>query len=254
MSRPVKLACAYSGYAFVVLFLVGFVPIAGFVPPPRPTETAAQIAARFHSDHDAIQIGMALCVLASALLLPWGAAVAEQMRRIEHRGRALTYSWLTGNALLTILFIYPCLWWAVGGFRPGSDPAVIQSLNDMAWLGFMGIISTAIVQAIVLGVAVLGDRSGQPVFPRWFGYFQLWCAVLALPDAVVFIFHDGPLAWNGLLSFWMVCAMAITWLILTTAMTARAIKSAPDESSAAAGVEARLAAIEARLGSDLASV
>jgi hypothetical protein len=252
IDRKLQLTCAYSGYAFTLLFVVGFWVIAGFVPPPHPTESAIRIAAIYRTNHNAIQIAMALCVLSSALLLPWGAAVTAQMRRIERGNTALVYVWLLAVALLTIEFIYPCLWWEVAAFRFRSTPQVIQGFNDMGWLAFMGIISTAIVQSIALGVVILKDQRERPVFPRWFGYFQLWCAVLALPDAVVFMFHGGPLAWDGILSFWMVIAMAAIWLLLTTFMTARAIRDdreAPEDT-----IESRLGALERQFAAERATV
>ena len=65
----------------------------------------------------------------------------------------------------------------MGKVDPKVDEA-IQTLNDMGWLPFTGIIYAIFVQNLVIGVAVLSDRRAQPVYPRWYGYFCLWTALL----------------------------------------------------------------------------
>ena len=222
-----QLVWAYSCYGFIGVFGIAFVVLAGFFPPPSPTVDAEHIAALIRANAGSIRIGMAVGIAASALLLPWGAAVAAQIKRIERGQSMLTYTWVSANAILTLLFIYCCLWWAVAAFRPESSPQVIQSFNDMAWLGFLAIISTALVQCAVLAVATFQDRGPDPVYPRWFGYFQVWCLLLFTPDLFVICFKQGPLAWNGILSFWVVVTAALVWLVVTTHMTARAIKRQP---------------------------
>ena len=54
----------------------------------------------------------------------------------------------------------------MAAFRPGSNAEVIQAINDMAWLGFMGIIPTALVQCIVLAVATFRDNQANPLWLR----------------------------------------------------------------------------------------
>jgi hypothetical protein len=240
-----QLAAVYSNYAFWVVFGVGFVAFAGFVPPPAPTAGPEAIAGLLAGNAVVIRAGMCVCVLASALLLPWGAAVGAQLRRMEPEQPWMVYTWITANTILVILFIYPCLWWAVAAFRPGFNPEVVQSINDMAWLGFMGIIPTALIQCIVLAVATFRDNQPTPLFPRWFGYFQVWCCLLLTPDLVVYCFKTGPLAWNGLLAFWVEIFAAFAWNIVTTVMTAKAIKNTSWLPPAGnRSLEARLAALE----------
>lgn len=242
-STRVQLASAYSCYFFIGLFAIGFLPLAGFLPPPRPTAAADEVAALFRDRAGAIRAGMCVCVAASAFLLPWGAAVGAQLRRIE-RLPTLTYTWVCANTILAVLFIYPCLWWAVAAFRPDGDLEIIQRFNDMAWLGFMGIISTALIQCLVLAVATFADVSPDPVYPRWFGYFQAWCGVLLTPDLVVYCFKSGPVAWNGIFAFWTEITVAFLWLIVTTHMTARAAREQSTRTMGGLTLEQRIAALE----------
>jgi hypothetical protein len=83
------------------------------------------------------------------------------------------------------------------------------------------------------------------VFPRWFGYFQFCAAIGFAPTGFVLFTQEGPFAWNGLISFWVALTFAFAWLVVTTHVTAGAIRHGGD--SGTTGVETRLAALEARL-------
>ena len=76
-------------------------------------------------------------------------------------------------------------------------------LNDMSWLMFLGIISSACVQVAALGLAILLDKRTKPVFPRWAGYFNIWVALIWVPAAIIPFFKTGPLAWNGVFAWWV---------------------------------------------------
>jgi hypothetical protein len=115
-----------------------------------------------------------------------------------------------------------------------QSPDITRILNDLGWLFFVGVPSTLLVQIAVIGVAALIDNRDTPIFPRWYGYYSLWTALLLAPAGVVVLFKRGPFAWNGLFTFWLaVCAfcvrMVITFRLLTGAITA-------EESLAPAGV------------------
>ena len=50
MRRRIDLACAWCGPVFLVLFGIGLVPLAGFLPPPAANDSAAQVA-KLYSEH-----------------------------------------------------------------------------------------------------------------------------------------------------------------------------------------------------------
>ena len=100
---------------------------------------------------------------------------------------------------------------------------MIQTLNDAAWLMFVGIVCTAVVQFLVIGLAILQDKRATPIFPRWSGYYCLWTALLVTPGSFVPFFKSGPLAWNGLLSWWIPVAVLALWFFVMTPVLLRAI-------------------------------
>ena len=244
----------YCGWAFIVTFMIGFLVVAGFVPPPDPAASARTIQRRFQDDTTRIRIGMLICLFSSALLLWWWGAIITQVKRIEGRYSPVTYLQIAGAAAFTIEFVYPLMFWAVAAFRPDDSAELVRKFNDLAWLPFLGIVSTAIVQCIALAVVVIRDQREKPVFPRWFAYFNLWCATLFAPADMIFFFKHGPLAWNGLISFYLVFTIFTAWFVVVTVMTGRAVSAQEADPDPEPPDTAELAAQVAALGSTMAAL
>jgi hypothetical protein len=229
MSKRLQLLCIYAGYLVVVVMFIALWPLADFIPPPDPNDGPQEIADRYLNNTDGIRAGMVMIIIFAALLLPWGGAIATQLKRIEGRYSPLVYAQIAGAALLALEFIYPCVVFATAAYRPEADPETIQRLNDLAWLAFLGVASTGIVQAVIFAILTLSDKRADPIYPRWYGYFNLWCATLFIPADLIFFFKDGPFAWNGILAWWVALTAFSAWLLVVTYMTARAIKRMPDD-------------------------
>lgn len=215
--------CTWSGVVFMAAFFVGFGVIARFIPPPDPADTAREVAERYRDDANAIRTGMLISMYALVFYVPWVATLAVQMKRIEGRHTPLTYTQLVIGGILPVAFLPTLYYFQVAAFRPERSDESIQQLNDMGWLPFTGIIYTIVLQNLALGIAVLADSRPRPVFPRWYGYLALWCAILYCPASLDVFFTDGPLAWNGLLSWWLSLVTFFVWLVVTTVLMFRAI-------------------------------
>jgi len=74
-------------------------------------------------------------------------------------------------------------------------------------------------------VATFIDRNDPVTFPRWFGYLNVWFALLSLPGGAVLIFNDGPLAWNGVIAFWVPLAAFVVWMVGITIALRSSIKA-----------------------------
>lgn len=229
MNLPVQRLCAYCGYPFLGLFLIGFWFIAGFVPPPDPSDTPQEVARMFQEDATQIRIGMIVATFGAVLTLPWQATIAVQMRRIEGRHSPLTLVWIMCAALFCIEFVYPLMFWMVTAFRPEGDPEVLQRFHDLSWISLLGVVGTAIMQAVALGIVILRDGRDRPVYPRWFGYTSLWAALLFFPAGLIIFFKDGAFAWNGFISWWLVLSVFALWIIVLTALTVKAVASHGEE-------------------------
>lgn len=216
------------GVAMIVVMIVGF-QIAGFLPPPSPHRSAAQIAAIFREHTTRIRLGLVLTMFGAALLGPFTAVITVQMRRIEGPHSTLAYTELALGALLALEFVIPVMVLEAAAFRPDLPAATIRTLDDIGWLLFVGAPSTAIVQVIALGVAILQDRRDRPVFPRWGGYLSIAAAALFAPGGLVVFFKHGPFGWNGVLAWWLGLVAFGIWLVAITVLLLGAIRQQADE-------------------------
>jgi hypothetical protein len=124
-----------------------------------------------------------------------------------------------------LLFVFPMFAMAAAAYRPDSrSPEITQALNDLGWLALVGFGGPAIVQTVVIAIAILSDHEEHPVFARWVGYFNVWCALLFVPGLLVIVFHSGPFAWNGMFAFWVPLTVFSGWFVVMAVVLFRAIK------------------------------
>jgi hypothetical protein len=115
------------------------------------------------------------------------------------------------------------LFWLIAAFRPERDAELTQMLNDLGWVTFTTSVPFLIAQCVVTALAIGIDRQPRPVFPRWVGYFNLLVAAAMTPAAFVGLALDGPVAWNGLLSFWVKNIAIAVWIAVMGVALGRAI-------------------------------
>jgi hypothetical protein len=215
---------AWTGLVMVVLLLVFFLIIGKLIPPFDPTDGADKITRFLIANKLRIRLGVTLSLIGATLMLPFLAVICARIRRVEGR-----FGILTAGQLLASAYFVPGFWvslmsFATALFRPESrSPEITQAFTDMFWLMFVGVAEVAVAQAVVLAIAAFVDQGIPRTFPRWFGYFNVWYALLTLPGALVVLFNDGPLAWNGVFAFWIPLTAFSVWLLTTMAVLLRSI-------------------------------
>jgi hypothetical protein len=230
--------CVICGPLLMVVFTIAFWFVAGMIPPPPPGTPVAELAAFYSDNQTRIRIGLVIAMLGAGLAMPFPVAVMLQMKRIEG-ATSLAYVQLIGGLFNTPLFVLPWFAMAAATYRPMNRvPEVTQALSDLGWLTLVGFGAPAIFQTIVIGIAVFSDHRPEPVYPRWFGYFNIWCALLFMPGLLVICFHDGPFAYNGIFAFWVPLAVFSLWFVLTAYVTFGAIRQEERQDLAAAGAPA----------------
>jgi hypothetical protein len=221
-SKTVQRICVWCGPAMAVIFAIGFL-LAGVIPPPSPNNSAQQIALWYRDNAINIRWGLVFTIIASALLGPYFSIITVQMRRMEGVRPTLAYTQLALGALAIIEFIIPVMIMQGAAFRTDRDPLLVQALNDVGWIMFLGVVTTFMIQLICFGVAILLDRRSEPIFPRWVGYFNIWISMLFMPGTFLVFFHTGPLAWNGLFIWWIPFAAFLAWFPVNTVYLLRAV-------------------------------
>ena len=229
---------AWTGLVMLLLFILGFWVVAGYVPPSGPHESVGQIVRFYSSNTTAIHLGLWMTMLAAALCVTFFTAVSVQMRRIEGPHSPLAWAQLICGGLFTIEFIIPLMIWQGADYRPALDPSMTYRLHDLGWLFFLGVVSTGVVQAVVIAWAILRDPREQPIFPRWVGYTSLWCGLLFMPGGLIVFFKSGPLDWRGLIAWWILLAAFAIWVVvLVYSLLAHAIPNHDREARALAAGE-----------------
>lgn len=217
--------CAWCGPVLVVLFLIGFAILARFIPPPNPKSAPDVVAAMYRNHATGIRLGMVFTMFGITLYLPFAAVITRQLQRIDGPTSTLGLVQFGLGAVFPVAFFPAFYYFEVAAYRPERSAESIQTLNDMGWIPFTGIIYTAFLQLLVIGVGVLSDSRDEPILPRTYGYFCIWCALVYAPGCIDVFFQDGPLAWNGLFSFWLPTVAFLAWLVATTIVMFRAIKA-----------------------------
>jgi len=188
---------------FGAIYVIAFVAFPGFLPPMSPNLSADQVAAFYQEHTAAIRFSMVTYDLLGVMLIPFFMVIVVQMKRMATQSHVFAYCYLTAAVSGATVFALANIFYLVAAFRPERNPELTMLLNDMAWITFIAPVGMIVGQNLLLGLAVYFDRGPNPVFPRWVGHFSVATALAMAPAALASIVKTGPLAWDGLLSFWL---------------------------------------------------
>jgi hypothetical protein len=204
---------AWGGPFCAALFGAGLL-IAGFVPPPAPTLTAAEITQIYSSRGPAIAAGMVLALFGLIGYLALVGAISSQMRAMRLANRYACYLQLGAGSIGMLTVMLPAMIFAVATFRPDRPAAITQMLNDLGWLIIIPAFPTFIAQFGAIAAAIFADKATPAIYPRWLAYFNIWIAILFVPGGFAYFVRTGPFAWDGLLAFWGAAAAFFLWLVV----------------------------------------
>ena len=216
MQSRLQLWCVWAGPLAVAFYLICFGPIAHFIPPPSPHWSAAHVASFFTSHRTGIRVGMLGGLIASTLFFPFFTVISTQIGRTEGRPPILAIMQFGGAVLLLVFFAMCNMLWLAASFRSELSASTVRMLNDVAWLMFVMVFPAYVMQMLCVAAAALRDRSPDPVWPRWAGYFSIWTGIAGCGGGVAVFFKHGPFAWNGLIGFYVPFAVFVLWLAVMT--------------------------------------
>ncbi|OBI90338.1 hypothetical protein [Mycobacterium asiaticum] len=209
----------------VAIWIAAFFLFPGFSPPMSPTMTAEQVAAFYRDPAHTPQIrySMVLFNWFGVCLIPILALIAMQIRRMAHRTPIFSYAMLGCAAGGPTLFLIADVCWLLAAFRPERSAELTQLLNDFAWVTFTVVVPFLIGQSLILAAAIYLDDQPRPIFSRWVAHFNLLVAAALVPAAFVGVSLTGPLAWDGVLSFWLKNIAIGVWVIVMGFVLGRAV-------------------------------
>jgi hypothetical protein len=188
---------------FGVILLVAFVTFPGFFPPMSPELSADQVATFYAHNATMIRFSMITFNVCGIMLIPFFMVIVVQMKRMATPSQVFAYCYLSGVVTGATLFAIADLMWLIAPFRPERDPQLVMLVNDLAWIIFTAPVGMILVQNLCLALAVYLDAHPKPIFPRWVAPFSIITGLAMTPAACAAIVRTGPLAWNGIVSFWL---------------------------------------------------
>jgi len=208
-----------------LIWLASFVAFPGFVHPMSPRMTAQEVSAFYFNPENLARIRYSMIVFNwfGVALIPMLAMIAMQIRRMAHRTPIMTYSFIGCIAGGPTLFCMADLFWLLAAFRPERDPSLVQLFNDLAWVTFTSQVPFLVAQNVFLAVAIYLDRQARPIFPAWVAHFNLLSAAAIAPAAFTALTLDGPIAWDGAVSYWLKNITIALWIVVMTVVVGRNI-------------------------------
>jgi hypothetical protein len=193
--------------------LVCFLLFPGFLPPLSPTLSADAVAAFYRNPENLsrARYSMILYNWFGMGFLPLYALIVVHIKRMNHYSDVFAYGFLAAATSGVGLFATSDLYFQLAAFRPERNPAILQVINDMAWLNFTAPVGFVVAQNVALALAIYLDKGPSPVFPRWVGHFNILIAVLVAPAALSVTTLTGPFAWDGVWSFWVRLGSISLW-------------------------------------------
>jgi hypothetical protein len=217
-----------------IIWISAFFLFPGFVHPMSPTMSAEEVAAFYRDETARIRYSMILFNWFGVGLIPIVMLLVMQIRRMAHRTPILSYSLLACAGGPPSLFLVANMFWLLAAFRPERAPELTQLFNDLAWVTFTILVPYLIAQSVLLALAIYWDRQAQPVFKPWVAHFNLLIAAALTPGAFTALAFTGPIAWDGLLSFWVKNIAIAVWIIVMGVVLGQTIRRQRTEEPVAA--------------------
>ena len=128
---------------------------------------------------------------------------------------------LIGGVLTGVVTLVP----PPSGLLPpsASNSTHLRSYSSSFHFGCSGDVTyvCSVLQCVAIGIAILCDRRTQPLLPKWFAWCTFLTAACYVPLSLMPFFRTGPVAWNGIVSFWVVF-LGCGFTALATSVLARA--------------------------------
>jgi len=226
------------------IWISAFFLFPGFTHPMSPSMTAGQVADFYRNPANLSRIRYSMIVFNwfGVGLVPMLTLLVMQVKRMAHRTPILSYCLLGCIAGGPTVFLIADLFWLLAAFQPGRDPQLTLLFNDLAWMFFTTAVPFLIGQSLIIALAIYLDNPERPVFRRWVAHFNMVTAAALVPAAFTGLALSGPLAWNGLLAFWLKNVAIAVWIIVMSVALGRNIYRQRADDSAQRAADAAVAA------------
>jgi len=225
------------------LFLALFVGLWGFLgrnmPPFSPNATPEEVKAHFVELRLPLLIGMSVALTITAFYMAWSVAIARVMEHVEGPGGVFSKLEMMGGTITCAPIMTACMAWLTAAHEAHYlDPGVVHMLYWMGWLLFDLAYFVTSLQIAACSIAFMRDKREKKLVPdavSWWGWvtFASFFVVSAIP-----FLTTGPLAFNGVISFWVAFFTWFFWIAGLGYFVFKAIDRIKAEDEAAGRVDA----------------
>ncbi|QLI70017.1 uncharacterized protein G6M90_00g066490 [Metarhizium brunneum] len=135
--------------------------------------------------------------------LPMTAAISDQIRQITGIYDAVRNIQLAAGAAGAFAIVMPGVTLAVASYRLDRPIETTQLLNDLFWMLLLIPWPIFMAQSFSLAYAILVDSRAKPPFPKPIALVNILVPITYIPSIAVHCVKTGPVAWNGVVSFWI---------------------------------------------------
>jgi hypothetical protein len=224
MSERSQRMLTWWGLVFTVIYGVVWWRLLHMMPPPTATWSPAQIADFYIQHGSEIKLGATICGWTSGFMVPISVVVAIQLSRHENGKPVWSTLACAGGVMMSLPLALPPIFWGVAAFTPERAPEVTAIMHELALLTLVTTDQYYIFMWVAIAVICLTPTAVvHSPFPRWFGYFTAWTALMFEAGAIAFLTRTGPFAWNGLLVFWSPVLLFGAWMVVMIVLLFRAL-------------------------------
>lgn len=232
----------WAGLVWIATFAIFWGGVARFLPPPPQYWTTDEVVAFFTQYNWRIRLGMTAIMFLAPLYCVWTALNSRFIQAIEGPNGLLALVEQMGGVLTAMVVLGMGTFWLAASFRiDARTHQDIHLLSDVAWLIFNMTVGVTIVQMLSFGTAMLLDRRPAPLFPRWLGWLAYLVSSTFLFALFVPFVMRGPVAWHGLLTFYVVLGLFFPWMALCCWYSFAAIRQLEGERTAARSTSGAIA-------------
>ncbi|KAH8714621.1 membrane protein [Ilyonectria robusta] len=222
--RNFQYACAVSGIFCSLFFFCAFVAC-DFLPPIPANWTAEQTVQHYKDHKKGIEAGSAMLLISGMLYLPLTAAISGQMRRIPNLHYSVNALQLASGAAGIFTYMMPGMILGVTNYRLDRPVEITQVMNELFWITCLMPWPTFMTQNFAFAYAILIDTRPVPLFPKPVALVNILAPIIFIPGIAMHTVYDGPLAWNGELTFWLAGITFCVQLIFDSLCLMRAISN-----------------------------
>lgn len=208
----------WSGLVVVVALILAQGVLMRMVPGLSPALEPEEVKQHFIDRENQILLGCLIQIIFWTLWATWTMGLAVLINKMEEGRRPyLTYCSVALNGGGYVFFLLIPTTWAALAFRAETLPAwFMQSVNDWVWLIWLYTWPPFAVFMFVVGIAVLMDKAAEPLWPRWVGYYNIWCGIFIFPAGLIAFFKEGLFAYDGVGAFWLPVFVFFGWIMVMT--------------------------------------